>query len=127
MFCCDGATPSPARRRRGRPGVEPVGALRFAFYGRLSTKEHQDSGTSRRWQLECADDVIARSGQIVSEYFDVGFSRHRPWPNRPQASALLAVVTGGGCPFDAVVVGEYERAFCGRQVFPMAATREDQI
>jgi hypothetical protein len=30
-------------------------------------------------------------------------------------------VTGSGCPFDAVVVGEYERAFRGRQVFPIAA------
>jgi DNA invertase Pin-like site-specific DNA recombinase len=118
----------PARRRRGRPVGEPVGALRFAFYGRLSTKEHQDSDTSRRWQLECAQDVIARAGQIVAEFFDVGFSRRRPWPSRPEASKLLAAVTGHHCLFDAVVIGEYERAFCGRQVFPIATLlREHQV
>ena len=60
-----------APRRRGRPVVEPVGASRFAFYGRLSTKEHQDADTSRQWQLECTGDVIARAGQIVAEYLDV--------------------------------------------------------
>lgn len=116
----------PSDRRRGRRVVDPVGALRFAFYGRLSTKEHQHSDTSRRWQLECAQDVIAGFGAVVAEFFDVGFSRRRPWPNRPQAAALLAAVTGGGCPFDAIVVGEYERAFCGRQVFPIAALLRQQ-
>ena len=113
------ATARPGRRR-GRRVVDPTGALRFAFYGRLSTKEHQHSDTSRGWQLECAQDVIAGFGVVVAEFIDVGFSRRRPWPNRPQAAAPLAVVTGGRCPFDAIVVGEYERAFCGRQVFPIA-------
>jgi hypothetical protein len=39
-------------RRRGRRSMEPVGALRFAFYGRLSTMEHQDSDSSRAVIIE---------------------------------------------------------------------------
>lgn len=43
--------------------------LRFAFYGRLSTKEHQDPETSWRWQLECAGEVVERAGTIVAQFF----------------------------------------------------------
>jgi DNA invertase Pin-like site-specific DNA recombinase len=108
-------------RRRGRQTVQAVGELRFAFYGRFSTKEHQDSNSSRRWQLECADQVIAGFGSIVAEFLDVGVTRRRSWVNRPQAAALLDAVTAGAPGFDAVVVGEYERAFCGRQAFEIIA------
>jgi hypothetical protein len=52
MFCSSGATPSPPGVAVGFPVVEPVGPPRFAFHGRLSTKEHQDSNTFQRWQLK---------------------------------------------------------------------------
>lgn len=48
---------------------------------------------------------------IVAEFFDVGVSRRVPWLERPRSAALLAAVQDPGRGFDAVVVGEYERAF----------------
>jgi site-specific DNA recombinase len=106
-----------ARRHQQRVPL-PAGT-RFVFYGRLSTKEHQDCDTSRGWQLECARDLITGTGTVVAEYLDIGCSRRRSWHRRPQAAALLAALAAGGCGFDAIVVGEYERAFCGRQVFDL--------
>ena len=32
--------------------VAPIGSLRFLFYGRASTQEHQDPRTSRAWRLD---------------------------------------------------------------------------
>jgi site-specific DNA recombinase len=61
-------------------------------------------------------EVIAGRGRIVVEFFDVGCSRSRPWPRRPQAAELLAEVASADRGFDAVVVGEYERAFAGGQL-----------
>jgi hypothetical protein len=52
----------------------------------------------------------------LSEFFDVGYSRCLPWTDRPQAAALLAAVADPDCGFDAVVVGEYERAFYADQL-----------
>ena len=37
--------------------------LRFAFYGRVSTEDHQDPVTSRRWQLEVAALCVAGRGK----------------------------------------------------------------
>jgi site-specific DNA recombinase len=51
----------------------------------------------------------------VSDYFDVGQSRSLPWKRRPEASRLLADVTGRDRGFDAVVIGEPARAFYGPQ------------
>jgi site-specific DNA recombinase len=107
-------------RRRGHRSAEVAGLLRFAFYGRFSTKEHQDGDSSRRWQLECAGQVIAGFGSVVIEYLDAGVSRRRAWQNRPSAAALLNAIASGAPGFHAVVVGEYERAFCGRQAFGIA-------
>jgi DNA invertase Pin-like site-specific DNA recombinase len=42
------------------------------------------------------------------------------WADRPQASRLLAEVAADGRRFDAVVVGEYERAFAGQQLAQLA-------
>jgi site-specific DNA recombinase len=115
-----------AWRTRGRPaGREPNGrgrdALRFAFYGRTSTVEYQDRSTSRAWQREVAESVIDGRGVIVAEYFDVGCSRRVPWDRRPRAEALLAAVSTAGRRFDAIVVGEYERAFFGEQFIHLAS------
>jgi hypothetical protein len=89
---------------------------RFAFYGRISTDGYQDPATSREWQMCAAMESLAGNGVIVAEYFDIGHSRLEEWADRPQAAALLAAVASPHRGFDAIVVGEYERAFCGDQL-----------
>jgi len=89
--------------------------LRFAFYGRVSTEDYQDPVTSRVRQRDQAGALVAGHGRIVAEYFDAGQSRVLPWPRRPQAAALLAAMADPDRGFDAIVVGEYERAFYGDQ------------
>jgi hypothetical protein len=106
-------------RARGQERAAPVGRLRFAFYGRISTTGFQDAASSRRWQHDSATDVIAGHGMVVAEYFDVGCSRRRPWHQRPQAAALLAALADPARGFEAIVVGEYERAFCGHQLIDL--------
>jgi site-specific DNA recombinase len=66
------------------------GGLRFAFYGRVSTEDYQDPVTSRARQRDLAGALVAGHGRIVAEYFD------------------------------AIVIGEYDRAFCGAQYAAMA-------
>lgn len=41
------------------------GLLRFAFYGRNSTKDFQDRLSSSRWQRDFAGKLIAGRGSIV--------------------------------------------------------------
>ena len=91
------------------------GGLRFAFYGRVSTEDYQDPVTSRARQLDQAAALVAGFGLIVAEFFDAGWSRELAWARRPQAAALLAALADPGRGFDAIVVGEYERAFYGPQ------------
>jgi site-specific DNA recombinase len=100
-------------RARGRDRALDSGAVRFAFYGRISTSEYQDPVSSRAWQIESAQRLIAGRGRIVAEFFDPGASRSLPWRRRPQAAALLEAAANPGRGFDAVVVGEFERAFAG--------------
>ncbi|WP_231648452.1 recombinase family protein [Saccharothrix sp. NRRL B-16348] len=95
---------------------EPAGGLRFAFYGRTSTIEHQDPETSKAWQLEVAWEVIAGHGHIVRVFFDAGQSRRGAWRDRPAAAELLAALRDPDRGFDAIIVGEYERAFAGDQL-----------
>jgi site-specific DNA recombinase len=75
--------------------------------------EYQDPVSSRAWQAEAAGRVVDGRGRIVAEFFDVGTSRSLPWPRRPQAAARLAAAPDPDRGFDAVVVGEFERAFAG--------------
>ena len=106
--------------------AEPPDALvpgaQFAFYGRTSTAEYQDPVTSQAWQREMAATLIAGHGKITVEFFDVGCSRRVSWERRPEAAALLEQALGADPPFDAVVVGEFERAFTNRQ-FEQVARR----
>ncbi|MEV0082888.1 recombinase family protein [Saccharopolyspora sp. NPDC050642] len=81
----------------------------------MSTKEFQDLETSFSWQFEVAEETIAGRGVIVAEYFDVGCSRRWSWSKRRYAAALLAAAQSPERGFDAVVIGEYERAFYGDQ------------
>ncbi|MCX2729442.1 recombinase family protein [Saccharopolyspora sp. NFXS83] len=102
--------------RNARPTAGRVSeGLRFAFYGRTSTRRHQHGVTSAAWQRDAAVCAIAGQGRIVAEYFDVGCSRRLPWRRRPRAAALLAALDDAGRGFDAVVIGEYERAFTDDQ------------
>jgi hypothetical protein len=100
--------------------------LRFAFYGRMSTRGYQDHATSLSWQREMAEATIAGRGVVVADYFDDGCSRRLPWHQRPAAMALLAAASRDEPVFDAVVVGEYERAFCGDQFEGVLATLQAQ-
>ena len=62
----------------------------------------------------------------MAEYFDVGQSRVLPWARRTQAAALLAAMADPQREFDAIVIGEYERAFYGGQYAAMAPLFEHQ-
>ena len=110
-----------AERAGRRPAAEPGrGGLRFVFYGRVSTEDHQDPVTSRTRQRDQARTLVAGHGQIVAEFFDVGQSRTLAWARRPQAAALVAELADPERGWDAIVIGEYERAFCGSQFASMA-------
>lgn len=88
---------------------------RFAFAGRVSTEDQQDPEASRNWQLGRARGLIERHGEIVVEFFDVGQSRSIPWKRRPEAAKLLELLKNPDRGFDAVVIGEPQRAFYGNQ------------
>jgi site-specific DNA recombinase len=88
---------------------------RFAFYGRVSTEDQQDPTSSRNWQLVRSRQVIEPDGEIVVEFFDIGHSRSLPWKRRPEASRLLETFRRPDRGFDAVVIGEPQRAFYGNQ------------
>ncbi|WP_322749353.1 MULTISPECIES: recombinase family protein, partial [unclassified Frankia] len=95
----------------------------FAFSGRVSTEDQQDPESSRGWQITRARTLIEPTGgEIVAEFFDTGQSRSVPWQRRPQANALLTALKDPDRGFDAVVIGEPQRAFYGNQfglVFPL--------
>ena len=103
-----------------RDGVQSRGCQRFAFYGRVSTEDWQDPVTSRARQLQQAMMLTAGHGVIVAEFFDIGESRELPWARRPQAAALVAQLVDPERGWDAIVIGEYERAFYGSQYASMA-------
>ncbi len=105
-------TGQTARRNRGR--------LRFAFYGRVSTEDWQDPVTSRARQVQQAVMLVAGQGVIVAEFFGTGESRTLPWARRPQAAALVAQLADPDRGRDAIVIGEYERAFYASQYASMA-------
>src|SRR5690349_12145965 len=99
------------------PDLDPaVPARRFAFKGRVSTEDNQDPEASYNWQKSRSRALIEPSGGIiVAEYFDVGQSRSLPWKRRPRAAQLLTDLADSGRGFDAVVIGEPQRAFYGNQ------------
>lgn len=91
--------------------------MKFAFYGRVSTEDQQDPEASRGWQIRRAQTLIEPHGDaIVEQYFDIGQSRSLPWKRRPEASRLLADVASANRRFDAIVIGEPQRAFYGNQL-----------
>ncbi|MBF6554859.1 MAG: recombinase family protein [Acidimicrobiales bacterium] len=89
---------------------------RFAIYGRVSTEDQQDPASSRNWQLARSRQVIEQvGGELVAEFFDIGQSRSLPWKRRPEASRLLKAFSEPDRGFEAVVIGEPQRAFYGNQ------------
>ncbi|MEV1286170.1 recombinase family protein [Micromonospora sp. NPDC049679] len=110
-------------RHRTTPPAFDDQPLRFAFYGRVSTEDQQDPEASRAWQLSRSRALIEPvGGQVVAEFFDIGLSRSLPWKRRPEASRLLAALRDPRRGFDAVVIGEPQRAFYGNQfglTFPL--------
>jgi hypothetical protein len=91
------------------------------FYGRVSTEDWQDPVTSRARQRDQAGALVCGHGVIVAEFFDAGESRTVAWGRRPQAAALVAQLADLGRGWDAIVIGEYERAFYGAQYRATAA------
>ena len=90
--------------------------MRFAFYGRVSTEDQQDPESSRNWQLARARQLIEPTGgEIITEFFDIGLSRSLPWSRRPEAARLLQALSDPDRTFEAVVIGEPQRAFYGNQ------------
>ena len=57
---------------------------------------------------------------IVAELFDAVESRTVAWARRPVAAALVARAADPDRGWDAIVIGEYERAFYGSQYGAMA-------
>ncbi len=108
------------RTARGDGRTAGPGTLRFVFYGRVSTEDWQDPVTSRARQREQAGALVRGHGVIVAELFDAGESRAVAWARRPQAAVLAAQLADPGRGWDAVVIGEYERAFYGSQYAAMA-------
>jgi DNA invertase Pin-like site-specific DNA recombinase len=108
------------RSGRGRAAGPAQGWLRFAFYGRVSTEDYQDPVTSRARQREQGAVLVAGHGRIVAEFFDIGLSRTLAWGRRPRAAALVAALADPERGWDAIVIGEYERAFYGGQYASMA-------
>jgi hypothetical protein len=86
----------------------------------VSTEDYQDPVTSRARQLGQAGALVAGHGQIVAHFFDIGQSRTLAWARRPQAAGLAAALADPDRGWDAIVIGEYERAFYGSQYAAMA-------
>jgi site-specific DNA recombinase len=97
--------------------------IRFASWERVSTEDRQDPESSRAWQYARGKGLIEpHGGVIVAEFFDIDKSRSIPPQRRPEARALIAALAERNRGFDAVVVGEPQRAFYGSQfgnTFPL--------
>jgi hypothetical protein len=91
----------------------------------VSTEDYQDPVTSQARQLGQAGALVAGHGQIVAHFFDSGLSRTLAWARRPQAAALAAQLADPDRGWDAVVIGDYERAFYGAQYASMAPLFEN--
>ena len=105
------------RRLAAEPGAGDCGLLST---GQVSTEDCQDPVTSRALQWDQAGRLVTGHDQIVAEFFDIGQSRTLAWARRPRAAALVAELADPDRGWDAIVIGEYERAFYGSQYTSMA-------
>lgn len=111
----------PAQARTGRtwaasPAEAEVRLLRADLDDRAP-----GHGVVAGWQRQAAESVVDGHGEVVAEFFDAGISRRLPWSSRPEAAALLTELSSADRRFDAVVIGEYERAFSGDQFARVSA------
>lgn len=82
--------------------------LRAALYLRVSTGRQAESDLSIPDQRRQATAFCKAKGwSVVTEFVDAGLSGTDD--NRPQLQRLLDIATGGGAPFDAVVVHSFSR------------------
>ena len=94
--------------------LEVAGVIRFALYGRTTSPDWR---ASRAWQYARGKALVEpHGGVIVVEFFDIDKSRSIPPQRRPEASRLLAALADPNRGFEAVVVGEPQRAFYGNHV-----------
>jgi hypothetical protein len=108
--------PVPTRTVLENPVPLALPTRDFAFYGRVSTEDQQDPEASRNWQKTRANGLIEPlGGRIITDFFDIGMSRSIPWQRRPDATALLDALADRNRGFDAVVIGEPQRAFYDNQ------------
>jgi site-specific DNA recombinase len=90
--------------------------IAFALYGLVGSIRLQDVASSRAWQITRARQLIEPAGgTIAAEYFDIGHTRALPWQRRTHASRLLAALRDPGRGFQAVVIGEPQRALYANQ------------
>jgi DNA invertase Pin-like site-specific DNA recombinase len=97
-------------------------ARRLRYLTRPS-RRYGRSTSSQRWPLAACrtgDIWRVRGHEKVAHFFDVGQSRTVAWGRRPEAAALVARLADPGRGWDAIVIGEYERAFYGSQYAAMA-------
>ncbi|RVH60113.1 recombinase family protein [Sinorhizobium meliloti] len=83
-------------------------ASRAALYLRVSTGRQAESDLSIPDQRRQATEFCkARGWEVAAEFVDAGLSGTDE--NRPELQRLLELATGGGSPFDAVVVHSFSR------------------
>ena len=87
--------------------------LDYALLARTSTEDNQSPEESLKWQEHRGGLVIRDTGRIAVVFHDKGLSRSIPWKRRPEAQALLNEMRHPRPlrRFDAVVIGEPQRAF----------------
>ena len=85
--------------------------IRLLAYARTSTDDNQSPEDSLRWQLDRARILVDGHGEIVEVAHDTNTSRAIPWPRRPEASRILAALCDARRRWEAIVVGEPQRAF----------------
>jgi site-specific DNA recombinase len=110
-----------AERTGRRQAAHRCGVLRFAFYW-----AGVDRGSSGSGYVACAATGAGRcaGGRARSDRGRVLRYRAEPrtlaWPRRPQTASLVAALADPGRGWDAIMIGEYERAFYGGQYSAMA-------
>ncbi|MCO6388265.1 recombinase family protein [Aliihoeflea sp. 40Bstr573] len=89
-------------------GAEKEAPQRVALYMRVSTGRQAESDLSIPDQRHQAVAFCkARGWNVVAEFVDAGLSGTDD--KRPELQRLLDIATGGGAPFDAVVVHSFSR------------------
>ena len=76
--------------------------------------------TSLARQREQGAALVADHGRIAAGFLDIGQSRTLAWAPRPQATGMVTALANPERGWDAVVIGEYERAFYSSQYASMA-------